>query len=141
MAIVWFSLGSNLGNRAEYLNNAKKFIQQNIGDMLAESSVSESEAVGFKGNNFLNQVIKVETLLLPESVLQKTEEIERSMGRTQKTIIKNGKPVYSNRTIDIDILFYDDLQIDTEILTIPHRRIWEREFLMKLLKEIHREEN
>jgi len=135
MSIVFISLGSNLGDREQYLKDAKDAIQQDIGEIVAQSSIYESEAVNFIGNPFLNQVIKIETALSPESLLQKTQAIEKKMGRTQKTIIKNEKPVYSNRVIDIDILLYDDLQINTETLTIPHPRMLDREFVMKPLYE------
>jgi len=70
-------------------------------------------------------------------LLQKTQEIEEKLGRTQKTIIKNETPVYSNRIIDIDILLYDDLQINTETLAIPHPKMLERDFVMNPLKEIY----
>jgi len=136
MATVYLSLGSNLGNREQHLEKARVAIQQEIGEIIAESSIYESEAEGFEGYSFLNQVLKIETTLLPELLLQKTEEIERKLGRTQKTEIKNDKPAYKNRIIDIDILLYDDLQIDTETLTIPHPRMLEREFVMKPLREI-----
>ena len=136
MAIVFFSLGSNLGNRDQHLCDARKAIQIEVGEIIIASSIYENEAVGFDGNPFLNQVIKVKTALSPESLLQKIQEIEKRMGRLQKTIIQNGMPIYSNRIIDIDILLYDDLKIDTETLTIPHARMQEREFVMKLLKEI-----
>jgi len=136
MSIVYLGLGSNLGNKAQYLNAAKDAIQQNVGEIIAESSIYETEAVGFEGNPFYNQVIKIETALPPESLLQKTQEIEKKLGRTKKKVIKNNKPVYSNRTMDIDILLYDDLQMDTKILTIPHPKMYEREFVMKPLKEV-----
>jgi len=136
MATVYLSLGSNLGNREQHLEDARIAILRDVGVIIAQSSIYESEAEGFEGNSFLNQVIKIETTLLPELLLQKTEEVERKLGRTQKTEIKNGKPVYRNRVIDIDILLYDDLQIDTETLTIPHPRMFEREFVMKPLKEV-----
>ena len=136
MSTVYLSLGSNLGNREKYLKETRVAIQKEVGEIIAESTIYESEAEGFDGNLFLNQIIKIETTLLPEQLLQKTEEIERKLGRTQKTEIKNGKPVYENRIIDIDILLYDDLQIDTETLTIPHPRMLEREFVMKPLREI-----
>jgi len=134
--IIYISLGTNLGNKQQNLRCARNAIHQNIGKIVAESSVYENEAVGFKGNAFFNQVIKVETALSSENLLQKTQEIEKKLGRTQKTVIENGMPVYANRVIDIDILLYDDLQIDTEILTIPHPRMLEREFVMKPLNEI-----
>ena len=136
MSTVFISLGSNLGNRERYLKDAKYAIQQDVGEIFAESSIYENEAVGFEGNSFLNQVIKIETQLSPKNLLQKTQKIEKKLGRTQKTIIKNGKSVYSNRIIDIDILLYDDLQINTETLIIPHPKMYEREFVMKPLHEI-----
>jgi 2-amino-4-hydroxy-6-hydroxymethyldihydropteridine diphosphokinase len=136
MAIIFLGLGSNLGNREQYLHEAKNTIAQEVGVILAESSIYENEAVGFAGNAFCNQVIKVETTLSPENLLQKTQEIEQKMGRVQKTIIKNGTHIYSNRIIDIDILLYDDLTLNTETLTIPHPRMLEREFVMQPLKEV-----
>ena len=136
MPIVYLSLGTNLGNRAQHLIEAKSAIRQSIGKILAESSIHETEAVGFVGNPFYNQVIKVETVLSPEVLLLKTQEIEKKMGRTQKTVTQNEMPIYTNRTIDVDILLYDDFQIDTEKLTIPHPRMREREFVMKPLAEV-----
>ena len=136
MSIALISLGSNLENRAQNIINAIFEIEQEVGKLLFQSSVYESEADGFEGNSFLNQVIKIETTLSPEILLQKTEEIEKKLGRTQKTKIVDGKPFYNNRIIDIDILLYDDLQIDTETLTIPHPRMLEREFVMKPLAEV-----
>jgi len=136
MAIVFLGLGSNLGNKAQYLNAAKDAIKQEIGEIITQSSFYETKAVGFEGNSFINQVIKVQTTLSPENLLQKTQKIEKKLGRIKKSIIKNGVLVYANRTIDIDILLYDDLQMDTETLTIPHPRMHEREFVMKPLREI-----
>jgi len=136
MATVYLSIGTNLGNREENLINALDVIRQEVGEILAVSSVYENDAVGFEGNSFLNQVIKVETKLSPENLLQKTQEIEIKLGRVQKTIHNNGKPYYNNRIIDVDILLYDDLEINTETLTIPHSKMYEREFVMVLLKEV-----
>ena len=136
MAIVFIGLGSNLGDRELNLQKALDMITKCIGEILTESSIYKSEAVGFDGNPFYNQVIKVETILTPENLLHKTQEIERKMGRVQKTVVKNGNPIYSNRIIDIDILLYDDLQINTATLTIPHPKMFEREFVIKPLSEI-----
>jgi len=137
MAVVFIGLGSNIGDREHNLMKAKNFIHHEIGVIDLESTIYESEAAGFDGNPFCNQVIKVETILTPESLLKKTQEIERKMGREKKTIIKNGIPVYSNRIIDIDILLYDNLEVDTDRLTIPHPRMKERDFVMKPLLEIN----
>jgi 2-amino-4-hydroxy-6-hydroxymethyldihydropteridine diphosphokinase len=71
-------------------------------------------------------------------LLQKTQEIEQQLGRTEKTAKIAGKPVYSNRIMDIDILLYGNLQINTDTLTIPHPRMFEREFVMKPLQEVWR---
>jgi len=137
MAIVFLGLGSNLGNKAQYLNAAKDAIKQKIGEIITQSSIYETKAVGFEGNSFINQVIKVQTALSPENLLQKTQKIEKKLGRIKKSTIENGVLVYANRTIDIDILLYDDLQMDTETLTIPHPRMYEREFVMKPLNEVN----
>jgi 2-amino-4-hydroxy-6-hydroxymethyldihydropteridine diphosphokinase len=136
MPTVYLGLGSNLGNREQHLIDAKDAISQEIGKIVLSSSIYETEAEGFTGNAFLNQVIRVETMLSPESLLQKTQEIEKKMGRVQKTVFKAGAPVYANRIIDIDILLYDDLQMDTETLTLPHPRMFERDFVMKPLGEV-----
>jgi 2-amino-4-hydroxy-6-hydroxymethyldihydropteridine diphosphokinase len=136
MALVYLSLGSNLGDKEQHLRVAKKAIEQDVGKIMEESSIYENEAVGFVGNSFCNQVIKVETARSPETLLQKTQEIEKQLGRTQKTVIKNKIPQYTNRIIDIDILLYDDLQLNTETLTIPHPKMYEREFVMKPLEEL-----
>ena len=136
MAIVFLGLGSNLGIREQHLLEARNYIQHDIGEIVAESSIDENEASGFAGNFFCNQVIKICTELSPENLLQMTQEIEKKMGRVQKTVIINHVPVYQNRIIDIDILLYDDLQIDTDLLSIPHPRMYEREFVMKLLIEV-----
>jgi len=140
MVTIYLSLGSNIGNRERHLKNAIDLIQQNIGKIFSESSILETEAVGFAGKPFLNQVIKIETIFSPEILLQKTKEIEQKMGRTEKTRIANGQPVFTNRIIDIDILLYDDLKINTNNLTIPHPKMFEREFVMKPLMEIINEE-
>ena len=136
MALVYLSLGSNLGDRAQYLVNAKNFIQEDIGVIIAESSIYENKAVGFDGNDFYNQVIKVETNFFPEILLQKIQKIEKMMGRKEKTVWQNESPLYKNRVIDIDILLYDDLQINTKELTIPHPRMYERDFVLNLLNEL-----
>ena len=136
MATVYLSLGSNLGNRELNLRKTIEAVRKNIGKILCESPVYENEAVGFNGNSFLNQVIKIETELAPEILLQKTQAIEKKMGRKEKTISDNGILVYSNRIIDIDILLYGDLKIDTETLTIPHPRMFEREFVMTPLHNL-----
>lgn len=90
----------------------------------------ESESWGFKSEPFMNQIIKIETELSPDKVLEHTQQIETQLGRVRKT---SG---YEARTIDIDLLYYDSLIIDSSDLTIPHPRIAERRFVLVPLAEI-----
>lgn len=135
-ATTFLALGTNLGNREENLENARSRISQIIGKIVAQSSIIETEPEGFDGNLFLNQVIKVETIFKPETLLAKTQQVEIELGRKEKTIQEGEQTRYSNRIIDVDILLYGKISIATEKLTIPHPRMFEREFVMKPLKEI-----
>ena len=131
--LVYFSLGSNLGNKRENLNKAIKLMEEQIGVLLRQSAFLETEPWGFQSDNsFVNAAICMETPLDPFEVLAKTQEIERELGRTIKSI--NGE--YHDRIIDIDILLYDDLHINTPQLTIPHSLMEQRDFVMIPLKEI-----
>lgn len=136
MEMVFLALGSNLGDRAAYLREACRMIAENVGEIVEMSSVIETEAVGFVAPPFLNQVVAVNTELHPMELLRVTQEIEKLSGRTEKSYLQDGKPVYHNRTLDIDILEYGRLQYQSEILTLPHPRIQEREFVLKPLNEV-----
>lgn len=128
---VFLSIGSNLGNRKENLNSALARIGEETGRVLISSSVYETEPWGFdSGNMFLNMVLKVETKLLPTDLLESLLEIEKSMGR------ERDKKKYSSRVIDIDILFYEDLDIAYHNLKIPHPHIQDRRFVLVPLVEI-----
>ena len=130
MAKVYFLIGGNLGDREQILQSTIKTLG-NIGHVLNVSSIYETEPWGFDHEqNFLNQVVLVETNLLPEDVLNQAQEIEKSLGRIRK------KNRYSERTIDIDILFYNDLIIETDRLEVPHPRLGERMFALAPLAEI-----
>ena len=131
--LVYFSLGSNLGNKRENLNKAIKLMEEQIGVLLRQSAFLETEPWGFQSDNsFVNAAICMETELDPFEVLAKTQEIERELGRTVKST--NGE--YHDRIIDIDILLYDDLHIKTPQLTIPHPLMEQRDFVMIPLREI-----
>ena len=130
---VYLSLGSNLGEREDTLNKAIEMIGEKIGKVTAVSRFIETEAVGFaSANKFINCAICIDTELDPLSLLHSTQEIERALGRTKKTI----DGVYTDRTIDIDILLYGDLKINNAELKIPHPHMRERDFVMVPLKEI-----
>lgn len=130
---VYLSLGTNLGDKEHNLMSAISEIARRIGPIGAQSALLSTEPWGFKSENtFLNAAVRVETELSPLAVLEETQRIERDMGRTQKSV--NG--MYHDRIIDIDILLYDDLHMDTPRLTIPHPHMYERDFVLIPLKEV-----
>lgn len=133
MATLYLSLGTNLGDRRSNLETAITHITQKVGTLQARSGIIETEPWGFDSSNrFLNMVIKIHTQLEPLEVLHTTQQIEKLMGRTAKSD-KNG---YQDRIIDIDILLYDEVVMNTPELTIPHPRMYERRFVMEPLAEI-----
>ena len=133
MARLYLSLGTNLGDRQSNLDAAVAMIAREVGTVEARSSVIETEPWGFESpNRFLNMAVMVQTDLKPLEVLDKTRQIEKDMGRKTKT----GTDGYHDRIIDIDILLYDDLAMDTPELTIPHPRMRQRRFVMEPLAEI-----
>ncbi len=130
---AYLSLGTNLGDKEHNLVSAITEIGRRIGSIRAQSAFHSTEPWGFESENtFLNAAVRVETELAPLALLKETQQIERDMGRTQKSV--NGK--YHDRIIDIDILLYDDLHLNTPKLTIPHPHMYERDFVLIPLKEI-----
>lgn len=130
---LYIGLGSNLGNKEEMLHRALELINKNIGSVLRVSSFMESEPWGFQSENtFLNAACLVETTFTPLQCLRETQKIERLLGRTKKS--KNG--IYHDRPIDLDLLLYDDLKINTPKLVLPHPLMQERDFVMIPLREI-----
>lgn len=132
MALVYLGMGTNLGEKERNLNNAMISLSQEVGFVIRSSTFYTSKPWGFESDNdFLNAVVLIDTNLTPFDVLSKTQEIEKSLGRTAKTI--SG---YSDRLIDIDILLYDNLIIDQPTLKIPHPLIAERDFVLVPFVEI-----
>ncbi len=129
-------MGSNLGDRAENLARALDLMRQRVGRVERESSVAETEAWGFDAPPFLNQAVVVQTALSPLALLDQLQQIERELGRTQKTRMENGRPVYQSRTIDLDILDYDGIVYQDERLTLPHPQIPFRDFVKAELEEL-----
>ncbi len=133
MPTTYLSLGSNLGDRKQLLHTAINEIAERVGRVEAISSCIETEPVGFDSVHlFLNMAVRVTTELNPYELLKVLKQLERDLGRTRKS--HDG--VHYDRTIDIDILLYDNLEINSEELQIPHPRMWERDFVMRPLKEI-----
>ena len=130
MNTVYIQLGSNIGERESFISKSMEQIEENIGEIITESSVSETIPWGNENqNNFLNSVIKIKTPFDSFEVLQKSQEIENTLGR--KRIAK-----WRERTIDIDILFYNNEIINTTKLIIPHPLIQQRKFVLVPLSEI-----
>lgn len=133
MATVYLGLGTNLGNKEANLRTAIHKLQERIGKQVSLSSFYETAPWGFESDHsFLNAAIGLETNLSPIEILHITQEIEKELGRTKKSV--NGS--YSDRLIDIDILLYDTLVLQTPELTIPHPLMTERDFVMNPLIEI-----
>ena len=129
---VYLGLGSNLGDKVWNLSEAIRLIAERVGQVVRQSSFIETEPWGFRSDNtFLNAVILCETDKTPREVLLLTQQIERDMGRRQKSVSVG----YIDRTIDIDILLYDDLTVDEPDLKIPHPLMHQRNFVMRPLKE------
>lgn len=127
---LFLHTGSNLGDRHQHLLNANRFIVEEIGEIINASNIYNTKAWGITDQpDFLNQALELQTHLSPQDVLERILAIEKKMGRQRE--IKWGQ-----RLIDIDILFYDDLIIDTPNLTIPHPYLHYRNFVLKPLVEI-----
>ncbi len=138
---VFFSLGSNLGEKRTLLKQSIEALQQRVGTLVACSSFIETEPWGFESQHkFLNAAVWFRTDLSPEQVLLTTQQIERELGREKKSTAQG----YQDRPIDIDILLYDDIKLDTKVvangqerrLVIPHPLMLERDFVMVPLREI-----
>ena len=127
---IYLLTGSNLGEKWVNIQKAKALIELYIGPVLKESAIYQTEAWGKTDQaSFLNQALKIATLLDPKSLLQKILEIENQIGRVRK--IKWGA-----RIIDIDILFYENNIINYPDLSIPHPQLQLRNFVLVPLMEI-----
>jgi 2-amino-4-hydroxy-6-hydroxymethyldihydropteridine diphosphokinase len=128
---IYISIGSNKGNRLEYLQRALALISLNNIEIDRLSSIYETSSWGFKSNSFYNACVKINTLLSPHQLLKVLLEIESQLGR-----LRNPKAGYNSRTIDLDILFYGDLIISDFELILPHPKLHLRNFVLAPLKEI-----
>jgi len=131
MTIAYLGLGSNIGERQEYLNKAIILLDNNEQIIVQKvSSFYDTEPVGYaEQDNFLNAVVEIKTTLEPLELIRVCQQIEAELGRV-RTIR------WGPRTIDIDILLYGKQEINEEDLIIPHPRMYERDFVMKPLKEL-----
>ena len=131
MPFVHLGLGTNLGDKEANLNAAIAKLSK-LEAVIKQSSFYNSIPWGFEsGNHFLNAVVLIETTLSPLDLLAQTQQIESELGRTTKSV-----GTYSDRIIDIDILLYDKLIVNTQELKIPHPLIAERDFVLIPMLEI-----
>lgn len=127
---AYIALGSNQGERLEYLQKATDALYDQVGTIAQVSPVYQTPAWGFKGAAFLNLCVTVKTRLQPAPLLQKLLAIEKALGRQ-----RHGSG-YQDRCIDLDILFYDDLVVTTPDLILPHPQIEHRRFVLQPLQAI-----
>ena len=136
MIEVYIGLGSNKGDRMNYLNKAVEFIEQKGAKIIKKSSIIETESWGFKSTPFLNQVILIETNLSPYQLLVQFQQIEIDLGRKSKSKHNPDFVEYHDRTIDLDILLYGNEIINSSDLIIPHPEMHKRDFVMIPFQEI-----
>lgn len=130
MHSYYLHLGSNQGDRNEFLQKALQLISEKIGTINLKSNIYETEPWGMKEQeNFLNMAIEVKSTKSPEDVIQSIKSIESSLGSSKS--VKWGP-----RNIDIDVLYCDDLIIESSEITIPHPHIQDRNFVLIPLLEI-----
>ena len=131
MAIIYLALGSNIGEREVFLARAIERLEASGKVHISKrSSLYETEPVGAGGQPwFLNMVVKARTELDPQALLMLTTSVEDALGRTRTTR-------WAPRTIDIDILLYDDLRVTRDDLVIPHPEMHRRRFVLIPLLEV-----
>lgn len=132
MAIIFIGMGSNEGDRLTILQEALLQLKRNLGIFMHSSSIYESEPWGFESDQpFYNAVVQFETEHLPQEVMNVLKYIENQSGRTRKD-----DSSYENRTLDLDLLYYDQEVMNEVDLIIPHPRIHLRKFVLQPLVEI-----
>ncbi len=136
--MIYLALGTNLGERAWNLEQAKALLAEELRTDMLCSEILETDAIGFSGPAFLNQVVGFESEMEPEALLDVCQKVEREMGRPahEAEYDPRGHRIYHDRIIDIDILTYNDLKIKTDRLVLPHPQVWERPYVKQLLNDI-----
>lgn len=132
MSQLIFSIGSNLGNRLQYLKDAAFKIDNQIGFVLKSSDVYETPAWGFSSTPFYNACLLVESNKSPQEILSIFLTIEASLGR-----VRNQETTYSARTIDIDLIAYDDIILENNQLEIPHKLMHLRRFVLQPMLDLN----
>ena len=127
------SLGSNINSRSLYISSACREILSEIGEIINFSRVYSTPPIGFKSKeHFLNCCLIINTKLNKNLILLKIEEIEKKLGRTEKSVKEN----YISRVIDIDIIFFNKEHFKSQKLIIPHSSFRDRKFVLIPLNEM-----
>ena len=130
---VYLALGSNIGNGKELIEQAYALLAKRIGPITHKSALYTTAPAGFESNNlFTNSAICLQTTLSAIDVLHLTQQIEKELGRMHKSVNLQ----YADRSMDIDILYYNLEQINQEDLIVPHPRMHTRRFVLEPLCEI-----
>ncbi|EMR04809.1 Bifunctional folate synthesis protein [Cesiribacter andamanensis AMV16] len=130
MSGIYLLLGSNLGDRMATLEKANSLLEQQLGPLCASSSLYETAAWGMENQaDFLNQVVEIQSHLAPEALLKACLNIEAQLGRRRQQ-------KWGPRTLDLDILYYGDLILNTPALTLPHPQLHLRRFTLVPLCEL-----
>ncbi len=129
---IYIALGSNKGNKLQYLQAAVDAVFKTIGTVNRISKVYNTPAVGFEGEGFFNACIRVETELKPKKVMSCLLSIEKELGRTRKP-----NAGYTSREIDLDLLFYDDEVMESKALVLPHPELHKRKFVLQPLADVN----
>ena len=119
-----------------HLAAARELIEVEVGKICRQSSILETESWGFDSFKFLNQIIIIESMFSPLVILEKLQSIEKQLGREKKSQHTPNGSSYVDRIIDIDILLYEGMEMQSEQLTIPHPRMHERGFIITHLQEL-----
>ena len=132
--------GSNFRGKEQILQRAAECIAEQVGPIERASQIHYTEAWGFScEEEFANQALLVGTNLSADEVLMKTQAIERELGRDRKAEAAEKAATgerYASRVVDIDIIFYDDIVVESEELTLPHPLMHEREFVLRPMLEV-----
>ncbi len=133
--LVTLLLGSNLGKQKDNIDLAISRIEKEVGELVGQSEIIYTKPVEFVSNNiFCNIALRIKTQFSPIKLLNLLKKIEVEMGRTDDSLITKG---YADRVIDIDIVFYGNMNFSSRRLEIPHsKHVYEREFSKKLLLSI-----
>lgn len=137
---VYLALGTNMGDRDANLKCALGLLDDAFGvPHAALSSFYANPAQGFEGEDFLNAVVRYDLSLEPLRILDICKDVERQMGRVGGGIRydSQGRRIYRSRVIDVDVLLIGNMRVDTPVLTVPHPRMEERDFVMIPLREIY----